>query len=258
MLSYKEYKKLTPHDPTVICDRCVTNFALGYYPKEELKKILPKKMSIPSDDVMAKAYPTANPMNGMQPFLMIFSECWDVYNVYTESKLRPYKEIYCYFPVIYTNNGEEHLCSYLPVLYLDYFLGVIGGFYFGMRKQFHPTMKYDQTDTSNSYFVKDILDASFDKTSTESTRELDPFFEQIFKKPMLTISYFNRTNFFSAFVKPTKVIDTSVTYNWNYKGSVITNNENTFSCYCEMNWKLSPALGYEKYFHPTYPVKARA
>jgi len=257
-MGLKELKNLSLHDPYYISNHCVSNFVCGHYPKEELKKILPKNMSIPSDEVMAKEYPTAKPTKGMHPFLMIYSQVFDLCDVASGINWTPYREIYFYIPTIYThNNGEEHLCSYGPVLYLDTLMGVIGGLLLGMRKQFHPKMKYDQTDTSNYYIIKDFLNVSCHKTTTESSTELDPFFDKIFKVPMLTYSYFKKVNFHSVYLSAKKVIDTSTIYSWNYKGNVIKNNENTFSCYNETRWSLSRAISYEKYFHPTYPVAER-
>jgi len=253
MLSFKEYRNLTLHDPFITGNN-LSYFAAGYFPTEDLKKILPKKMSIPSDKVMAEEYQTMKKINGMHPFLLKFSRCYNVHDVATQIDLRPYLELLFFFPIVYTHkNGEEHLCSYIPVLYLDFLLGTIGGMYLGLRKEFHPKMKYVETDKSNSFIIEDLLSATFYHTSTESRQELDPFFAQIFKKPTLTFSYFRQIDFYTTSVNSTKVFDTSAVYEWNYKGSVIKNDENTFANYSEYSFTTSRAMSYKKYFHPKYP-----
>ena len=253
MLSYKEIKKLKLHDP-FIAGRNNSYFVSGYFPAEELKKILPKTMSIPSDEVMAKEYPSVKKIKGMHPFLMIFSRCYNVHDLITKIELRPYLELLFYFPVIYTHKGEQHLCSYLPLLYLDFLLGTIGGMFLGLRKEFHPRLKYTEADTSNSFVIPGILSASFHETSTKCQQELDPFFAQIFKKPTVTFSYFRQTDFYTASVHPIKVLNVPAVYEWNYKGTEIKNNEYTLANYCEYNFTTSWAMRYKNYFHPKYPV----
>jgi hypothetical protein len=66
---------------------------------------------------------------------------------------------------------------------------------------------------------------------------------------------FNKTDFYTALVHPTKVFDTSAAYEWNYKGSVLKDNENTFANYCEYSFTTSHAMRYEAYFHLKYPVE---
>jgi hypothetical protein len=252
MKSFKDLKERTPHDP-ILTGNNLSYMALGYYPREELEKILPRAMSIPSDDIMAEEYPTAKKMEGMHPFMMMFSNCNNVHDVMTEIELRSYRELFFLFPVIYTHKTEERLCSYIPVMYLEYLLGVIGGLYLGLRKEFHPKMIDRETDTSKSFIIPDILDVSFEKASTDGSHELDPFFVKTFEVPTLTVSYLNRTYFYTTKVYPSKVLETSHAYQWNYKGSTIKNNENTFANYCEYMFTTSQAMRYEKYFHPTVP-----
>jgi len=254
MLSYSEIKKLTLHDPFIAGNNS-SYFVTGYLPIEKLKQILPEKMSIPSYEVMAQEYPTVKKINGMHPFMLLFSRCYNVHDVITQIELRPYLELLFYFPVIYTHKSEVRLCSYLPVLYLDFLLGTIGGMFLGLRKQFHPDLKYVETDIAKSFILKDIISASFQMTSIESRQELDPFFTQIFSKPTVTVSYFKQIDFYTVSVHPTKVLDASAVYKWNIHGAVITNNESTFATYCEYSFTTSWAMRYKKYFYPKYSVK---
>ena len=254
MKTFKDLKERTPHDP-ILTGNNVSYMAVGYYPREELEKFLPRAMSIPSDEVMTEKYPTVKKMEGMHPFTMMFSNCSNVHDVMTEIELRPYKELMFFIPVTYTHKKEEKLCSYIPVMYLEYLVGVIGGLYLGLRKEFHPKMIDRQTDTSESFYIKDILDVSFQQTSTNGSQELDPFFTQTFENPTVTVSYLNRTYFYTTRVYPTKVIDASPVYEWHYKGSVIKNNENTFAHYSEYFFTTSQAMRYEKYFLPITSVE---
>lgn len=254
MKTLEDLRNRTPHDD-ILTGNNVSNLVLGYYPKKELEKILPAAMSIPSDEIMAEKYPTAKKVEGMHPFTMMFSNCNNVHDVMTEMELRSYREHFPLFPVIYTHKNEERLCSYIPVMYLDYLLGVIGGLYLGLRKQFHPGMKDIETDTSKSFVIKDTLNVSFRKDPASSGRELDPFFVQTLENPAVTVSYIGATYFYTTTVTPTKVLDTSHEFEWNYKGSVIKNSEDTFANYAEYCFTTSQAMRYDAYFHPSYSAE---
>ncbi len=255
-MTWKEVRSLTRHDSFVIGDN-KSFLASGYFPKEGFEKILPKRLSIPSDKVMEEKYPTVKKINGKHPFLLMFSNCHNVHDVATNINLRKYLEINFFFPIVYTHtDGKEHHCSFHSLLYLEFLLGVIGGMYLGLRKEYHPKMKYTETDTSNSYTIKNIINASFTNTSTENEQELDPFFAQLFKYPTVTYSYFRRYVFYTTKVASSKVFNTSATYKWNYKGHVITNDSNTVTNYAEYRFETSRAMHYKKYFYPKYPVES--
>jgi hypothetical protein len=256
MKTYKDLKNRTPHDP-MLTGNNRSYLAVGYFPRAELEKLLPRAMSIPSDEIMANAYPTAKKIEGMHPFTLMFSNCYDVHDVLSEIKLRPYRELMFFIPVTYTHGSEERLCSYVPVLYLEYLVGVIGGFYLGLRKEFHPRMKDVETETSKTFSIKGILEASFERTSMSSSKELDPFFTQTFKNPTVTVSYLNRTYFYTTTVSPTKVFDASPRFEWRYKGAVIKSNEETVTNYAEYSFTTSQAMRYDAYFHPSYSVEPR-
>ena len=254
MISYKEFRTLTPHDTFMSGDN-LSYFVGGYYPTDALEKILRKGMFIPSDEVMAKEYPTVKKIKGMHPFLLLFSRCRNVRDTATEIELRPYLELNFFFPITYKHKGEERLCSSLPLLYLDFLLGTIGGLILGLRKEFHAKLKFTETDTSSSFFIQDIISGSFSQTSTEDIKDLDPFFARFFMKPTLTYSYFNKTDFYTTLVHPTRVNETSAVYEWNYKGSVIKSDEHTFANFSEYSFTTSRAMRYDAYFHPKYPVE---
>ena len=113
-------------------------------------------------------------------------------------------------------------------------------------------MIIEETDTSKKCTIKDSIYTSFQQTSTNSSQELDPFFVQTFKNPTVTVSCLNQTYFYNTRVFSfTKVLDTSPVYEWNYKGSVIKNNKDTFGNYSEFTFTISKSMRYKAYFHPT-------
>jgi hypothetical protein len=255
MQKFISFMKQDPHDPILI-GIYHANMAVAYFPREEVEKFLPRAMSIPSDRVMAEKYPTVKKIEGMHPFLLQGARGNDVHPLSNNDKppsYPSYEEIMFYFPVIYTHEKKEHLCSYVPVLYLDYLFGVfVGNLYWGFRKIYHPKMIIEQTDTLKKYTIRDIIHVSFPQTSKSSRQELDPFFVQTFKNPTVTVSYLNQTYFYNTKVfSITKVLDTSPVYEWNYKGSVIKNNENTFGNYAEFTFTISKSMRYKAYFHRT-------
>ena len=81
-----------------------------------------------------------------------------IHDVFTKIDVPQQEELMFVFPVMYNNTK---LCSYVPVLYLDSALGVAGGLYYGLRKEYHPEMKHNETDHSKSWHIDKIIDASF-------------------------------------------------------------------------------------------------
>ncbi len=246
------FMKQDRHDP-VIAGLYETDMSSAYFPKKELEKILPKGMSIPSDEIMSEKFPTVKKIEGMHPFLLQASTGSNVrppqVNIYTP----PYEEIMFYFPVIYTHGNEQQLCSYVPVLYLNFLFGVIfGNWYWKFRKEYKPRMKIEKSDAGRNYTVKDIISMNFNRTSGNNKMELDPFFVQMYKNPTLLVSNSNKTLFYTTEVfSITKVLDISPVYEWNYKGSVIRNNEYTFGHYSEFTFSISKIMDYDTCFHPT-------
>ncbi len=254
MQTREQLKNRVPHDAMLEGDNS-SYIVAGHFPKVELARILPRAMSIPSDEVMSNRYPTLKKVEGMHPVLMMFSNCRNVHDVMTEINLRHYRELMFFIPVTYTHNNEEQLCSYVPVLYLEYLIGVIGGLYLGLRKEFHPGMEDVETAATKNFVIKDILDAKFEKLSGNGAQELDPFFKLTLENPTATISYFNRAYFYTTRAYATTVLDASAEYEWRYKGSLIKNDEATFASYCEYHFTTSQAMRYDAYFHPAYTVK---
>ena len=249
------FMRQNPHDPILIGNYSA-NMGVGYFPREAVEKFLPRSMSIPSDKVMDEKYPTVKKMDGMHPFMLQLATGENVRPLtegYESASYPSYEEFMFYFPVMYTHKEEQHLCSYVPVLYLDYLFGVIiGDLYWGFRKEYHPGMIIEETDASRKCTIKDIIHADFRRTSTNKKQELDPFFKQTFENPTVTVSFLNQTYFYTTKVfSLTEVLDTSPLYEWNYKGSVIKNNENTFGNYSGFTFTISKSMRYKAYFHPT-------
>ncbi len=232
MQTLADLKSRTRHDVMLRGDN-TSYVALGRFPTPELERILPKGMSVPSDAVMAERYPMLDRVEGTHPFVMMFSNCRDVHDVMTEIKLRPYRELMFFIPVTFTRGSEERLCSYVPVLYLDYLIGVVGGLYLGLRKQFRPGMQDVETETTKHFTVGDVLDARFEKLETGSGSELHPFFALTLDNPTVTLSYFNRTRFYTTTVEASKVVDAAPDFVWRFKGSEIRSDADTIACRVE-------------------------
>jgi len=208
-------------------------------------------MSIPSDEIMASEFPSVKQRKGMVPFLTLYSRCNNVREHIFDVTVRPYLEINFFFPVTYTHMGEARLCSFMPLLYLDRLFHTIGGCLLGLRKQFHPNLRFTETDTLCSFNIPNILSASFPDDSMEEAEEVDPFFAQIITKPTLTYSYFHKTDFYTTRVFDfKKVCKASADIAWNYKGTVIKSDEYTFCNFAEYSFTVSQAMSYKKYFHP--------
>lgn len=255
MLTFREFRSLKPHDRFMSGDN-LSFFVGGYFPKADLMRILRRRMSIPSDEVMSREFPTVKQRKGMIPFLTLYSRCNNVREHIFDVVVRPYLEINFFFPVTYTYKGEERLCSFMPVLYLDRLFHTMAGCLLGLRKQFHPNLKFTETDTSCSFGIENIIRASFPQDSMEEVQQIDPFSAQIFTKPTLTYSYFHQTDFYT-----TKVFDfrrvykVSAEIEWNYKGTVIKSDEYTFCNFADYSFTTSQAMSYKKYFHPKYAVE---
>jgi hypothetical protein len=254
MLTFKEFRNLKPHDRFMSGDN-LSFFVVGYFPKADLMRILRRRMSIPSDEVMSREFPTVKQRKGMVPFLTLYSRCNNVREHIFDVVVRPYLEINFFFPVAYTYKGEERLCSFMPVLYLDRLFHTIAGCLLGLRKQFHHNLTFTETDTFCSFNIENILRATFQDVSMEEVEEIDPFSAQIFTKPTLTYSYFHRTDFYTTKVfNFKKVYKVSADIEWQYKGTVIKSDEYTCCNFAEYSFTTSQALGYNKYFHPNYAV----
>tara|TARA_B100000315_G_scaffold189302_1_gene179135 strand:+ start:758 stop:1558 length:801 start_codon:yes stop_codon:yes gene_type:complete len=251
MQTYKQLKKRTRHD-VMLEGNNYSYLAAGHFPTGDLEKILPEAMSVPSAEVMADSFPTIEKIDSMHPLLMMFSNCHNVHDVMTEIELRHYRELMFFIPVTYGHGNEQRLCSYVPVLYLEYLIGVIGGLYLGLRKEFHRRMEDVETETTKSFFIKGILNAKFEKGREKEGGELHPFFARVLENPTVTVSYFRRTRFYSTKVYPRSVLDASAEFEWNYKGSVINDNPHTFTNYAEYHFTTSQAMSYDNYFHPQY------
>ena len=153
--------KVDPFAPVVYGNN-TCYMAQGYYPKEELMAILPANMTIPDDSLMEEKYKSAT-VDGKHPFMLSFCHGAGIHDKFTGLDVPEQEELMFVFPVIYTGpDGAETLMSYTPVLYLNSSMGVAGGLYYGLRKEYKPLMKIHVTDTTKSWKVGKIISASFE------------------------------------------------------------------------------------------------
>jgi hypothetical protein len=247
MQTRAELRNRTRHDVVLRGDN-TSYVALGHFPTAALEKILPRDMSVPSPSVMAEHHPTLTPVDGRHPFVLMCSNCRNVHDVFTEITLRPYRELMAFIPVTYTQDGEQHLCSYVPVLYLEYLIGVVGGLYLGLRKQFRPSMRDEETATTKHFSIEGVLDARFEQQAA-GTGELHPFFTEALAHPTLTRSYFGRTRLYTTTVTTSRVLEASASFTWHFMGSEIHSDETSVANYAEYQFTTSQAMGPHTYFH---------
>jgi hypothetical protein len=215
--------------------------------------MLPRNVTIPDNATMEKYYPDIKLKPGEHPFMLSYCNCKNIHDVYTNINFPEQEELTFIFPVIYTDeNGARHMCSYLPVLYLDSLPGVIGGLLYGLRKQFHPQMKTGEPSAFSRWWsVKGVTEASFIQTE-EEMETLPVFIEQTFNNPFVTLSYplpYPLLVFYQVRVYPDTVRNADGTFEWNYKRTTVRDSEDTWSVYTEYLFTMSNPMYGKKYFY---------
>jgi hypothetical protein len=227
-------------------------FLQAYFPKDVLNDILPDNLTIPDNATMAKYYPDTKLLEGAHPFIIAPSHGKNIHDLITRLSVPEQEEITFLFPVIYTHDdGNEYLCTYVPLLYLDSPLGVQGGLFFGLRKEYHPEMEYGEpTTTSKWWSIGDIFEVSFVQTC-EVMEELPNFFKQTMANPNVTYSYplpVSEMVFYKIRVYPNTVREASETFYWNYKGATVRHSEDTWSVYSDYYYTISLPMNGKQYF----------
>ena len=227
--------------------------AQAYFPRRALEAILPEHLAIPDDETMAKYYPETELHTHSHPFMLSFCHGSGIHDVYTNMNVPEQEEIMFVFPVIYTHSdGVKHLSSYVPVLYLDSLFGMVGGLYFGLRKEYHRRMKHAEDATGvKCWSIEGILEASFDTQAGQDMEKLPHFYEQIFSNPFVTVSYpqpLPKMLFYQARVFPSIVRGASETFYWNYKGETVRNGDMSSSVFSEYSFAMSRPMNSKKFF----------
>lgn len=225
----------------------------AYFPKATLTAILPEQLTIPDDATMAKHYPETELNADAHPFMLSFCHGAKIHDLQTNMNVPEQEEIMFVFPVFYTHeDGTQHLSSYMPVLYLDSFIGVLGGLTFGLRKEYHPGMTHGGEAANGRWWnVEDIIDASFDAQAGADSTQLPQFFEQSFANPFVTLSYplpFSTMVSYQAAVYPDTVRMASHTFTWNYAESTVKNSDASSAIYAEYSFTMSQPMDSIDYF----------
>jgi hypothetical protein len=228
--------------------------AQAYFSRAALESILPVNLTIPDDATMARHYAKTQFDADVHPFMLSFCHGSQIHDVYTNINVPEQEEIMFVFPVIYTHDdGTTHLGSYVPVLYLDSLTGLIGGLYFGLRKEYHPGMKHGVNGAISRWWSIDgIVDASFETQVSEKVEELPQFFEQTFANPFVTISYpfpFSKMVFYQARVHPGIVRSANETFYWRYKDALVKNSDRSSAVYSEYSFTMSKPMNSKEYFN---------
>jgi hypothetical protein len=245
-------KSLPGEFNTYVVGRNRCYMAQGFFPKGQLESLLPESMWIPDDSVMQAFYPETKLKEDSHPFMLSFCHGSEIHDVFTNMNVPEQEELMFVIPIMFKNErGEVGLFSYVPVLYLDSFMGVVGGLYFGLRKEYHPSLETVETEVSKSWNVDGLIDASFKIKNNGNLSELPQFIDQIFTSPFVTVSYpvpFSRTVVYEARIFPEVVADAIETFHWKYEGFNIESDDDTWCVYSEYRFDMSHSISSEKYF----------
>ena len=200
----------------------------------QLNQLLPPQMSIPDDRIMARYGIHEHLDPDRHPVLMSFCHGEKIGDQWTKLSLPPQEEIMFVIPVLYHDEkkGIKKLCSYIPILYLDSYLGVAGGLIYGLRKEYHPKMRYGVGNHQKDRWwrIDDIVGAFFTVNPEKVLPNLPKFYEQTFQNPFVTISYplpKQRTIFYQARIFPKLMLEARVEkYFWEDNGWEIKAEEN--------------------------------
>ncbi|MCU0691388.1 MAG: hypothetical protein MUF54_08300 [Polyangiaceae bacterium] len=224
----------------------------AYFPKAILTEMLPGHLSIPDDATMTAVYPGTKLEAGKHPFMLSFCHGSQIHDLITETNLPEQEELMFVFPVVYTHDdGNRHLCSYVPVLYLDSQKGVEGGQFYGLRKEYHPEMTHGGNGTASSWWrIDGIIEASFEMQLSEELPGLPNFFGQTMANPFVTISYppESKTFFYEATVYTSMVTNSTNAFHWNYSGITVQSSEQTSAVYAEYTFTMSFPMTGKEYF----------
>ena len=225
----------------------------AYFPKDELSALLPRRLTIPDDDIMAEYYPKTELKKDAHPFMMSFCHGSDIHDVHTKMRVPEQEELMFLFPVMYKHrNGEHHLCSYSPVLYLDSFMGVMGGLIYGLRKEFRPRMEHGETTNVSGWWHLDgVIEASFKTRPDGELTEMPNFYAQTFENPFVTMSYplpRAKLVFYQSIVEQGETRIADEEFYWNYKGTTVIKSESTKSVYANYSFSMSWPMKAKRFF----------
>jgi hypothetical protein len=223
-----------------------------YFPKAVLEEMLPKDLALPKDVDMKLYYPETELKEDFHPFIASFCHGSDIHDVLTKQSVPEQEELMFLFPVVYTHDEEtKYMCSYSPVLYLDSRLGVAGGLYYGLRKEYRSDMEYGKpSQTSKWWRIEDVLEASF-KQNGEETSDLPQFFKQILSSPFVTVSYpqpIAKMVFYQSKVYPEIVKKADGLFRWNYEGAEISHENDVLSAYSKYFFTMSKPMNANEFF----------
>jgi hypothetical protein len=231
----------------------VCYMARGYFPRVALEGILPRQLAIPDDSVMQRHYPETGLRDDAHPFMISFCHGSGIHDLLTMRDVPEQEEIMFVFPVMYReNDGDGHLCSYVPVLYLDSLPGVIGGLVFGLRKEHHPAMEHGDDAFSDGWWrIDGIVDASFEPHSDDALSSMPSFVQQTYANPFVTVSYplpVPKTVFYEAVVHPHRIRKATGTFSWQYQGTTVQSDDDAWSIYSEYSFTMSLPVSAAEYF----------
>lgn len=202
---------------------------------------------------MHEHYPDIELKADTHPFLMFFCHGRNIHDIYTNIDFPEQEELLFAFPVMYSHDdGNMYLSSYVPVLYLDSFMGVVGGLIYGLRKEFHARMQHEETESSYWWKIDGIIDAAFEKHTEQKMTSYPQFVEQTLAHPFITRSYpapLAKLYVYNLDFYPSKILKASESFTWHYEGATLQNSEDTWSLYSEYHFSMSRPMRAKRYFN---------
>mmetsp|Transcript_24356 Transcript_24356/g.41684 ORF Transcript_24356/g.41684 Transcript_24356/m.41684 type:complete len:306 (+) Transcript_24356:163-1080(+) len=245
--------------PLVVGDN-ICYMAIGYMEESKMQLLLPASLTLiplnAREEMFGLKSKRTQQDDHMYPILLSFCHGKDIHDIFSEVNVPEQEEIMIVIPALYKNksSGNTHVCSFLPVLYLDSILGVLGGVVsYGMRKQYHPSSGIggwfevaEEKNDNKMWHIKNVIHSNFThQPSSKQMAQLPKFFSAVFRLPFITVSYFGKYFSYHAEIQ-TKTIHKAVAkdLSWIYKGAAVTTAIN--SVYVEYTFAMSDALNAEE------------
>ncbi len=232
----------------------------AYIPKDELNAKLPARVSIPSDAEMKEYFPDTPLKDDAHPIMISVCRGTELADVYIGNLLPEQEETMILVPVIYSYpwpfNWIKHMAAFVPVLYLDTEEGVAGGDFYGLRKEYHPEITTEVTNTTkisdmagNEQWPDDLY-VEYEQTG-ENLDGLDNFFEQLFLMAYSSLSYNNRYKFMRVGVFPREVRKANEFVEWTWDGTSITDSYDMMSQFADYFYTASWPMTAHRAFYKT-------
>lgn len=246
-----KYGTLVPKlDSTFVVGDNSCYMAVVWMNETKIRFMLPDSMALIPDNIRKEIFQVEKNLQNddTYPILLSFCHGKNIHDVLSEINVPEQEEIMIVIPVMYNDqkSDKSHVCSFIPVLYLNSILGVIGGLSFGLRKQYHPSSGIggwfeviENAAGHKTFHIKDVIKASFThNTLSKEIIQMPKFISTLFEIPFVSVSYFGSHVSYNAAIHSTTIRSADVEHlSWTYKNTVASTV--TDSVYVEYNFAMS-------------------